>query len=58
VRGLGLFEVAQAGDMSQFSWTERLQLPFPAPRLFRRLVLLPVARFGMAASLRRFARLV
>jgi carbon monoxide dehydrogenase subunit G len=58
VRGLGLFEVAQAGDVSQFSWTERLQLPFPVPRLLRQLVLLPVARVGMAASLRRFARLV
>jgi Polyketide cyclase / dehydrase and lipid transport len=58
VRGLGLFEVAQAGGVSQFSWTELLQLPVPVPRLLRRWALLPVARWVMAASLRRFARLV
>jgi carbon monoxide dehydrogenase subunit G len=58
VRGLGLFEVTAAEGVTQFSWTERLQLPFPVPRALRQWVLLPVARWGMAASMRRFARLV
>jgi carbon monoxide dehydrogenase subunit G len=58
IRGLGLFEVAQAGGVSQFSWTEQLELPVPVPRPVRRWVLLPVASWVMATSLRRFARLV
>jgi carbon monoxide dehydrogenase subunit G len=58
IRGLGVFEVAQAGEVSQFSWTERLELPVPVPRPVRRWAMLPVARWVMAASLRRFARLV
>ncbi len=58
VRGLGLFEVAAVDGATQFSWTERLQLPVPVPRVLLERVLLPVARWGMAASLRRFARLV
>jgi carbon monoxide dehydrogenase subunit G len=58
IRGLGLFEVAQAGEVSQFSWTEQLVLPVPVPRLVRQWVLLPAARWVMATSLRRFARLI
>ncbi len=58
IRGEGRFEVAQAGQTSQFSWTEQLQLPVQVPRAVRQWVLLPVASWVMAASLRRFARLI
>jgi hypothetical protein len=58
VRGLGFFEVAAVDGLTRFSWTERLQLQVPVPRPLLERVLLPAARWGMAASLRRFARLV
>jgi carbon monoxide dehydrogenase subunit G len=58
VRGLGIFEVAPSGRQTEFRWTEQLQLPWPlAGRLGRRAVA-PLVRWGLAASLRRFARLV
>ncbi|HEY7146785.1 MAG TPA: SRPBCC family protein [Streptosporangiaceae bacterium] len=58
LRGEGLFEVSQAGEVSQFSWTERLQLPFAVPLPLLWWLLLPAARWGMAAALRRLARLL
>ena len=58
IRGLGLFEVAQAGEVSEFTWTEQLELPVPVPRPVRQWVLLPAGRWVMATSLRRFARLI
>jgi hypothetical protein len=58
VRGTGVFEVARRGPMSEFAWTERLRLPWPASgRLGQWLVARP-ARWLMGASLRRFTRLV
>jgi hypothetical protein len=58
VGGVSSFELDTAGNVSQFSWTERLQLRLPVPRPVRQWVLLPVLRWGMAVSLRRLARLV
>jgi len=66
VRGLGIFEVARRGELSQFRWTEQLELPLgSAGALGRWLVLplgravvAPLARRGLDASLRRFARLM
>ena len=66
VRGLGIFEVARRGELSEFRWTEQLELPLSsAGALGRWLVLplgraivVPLARRGLDASLRRFARLL
>jgi hypothetical protein len=58
VRGTGVFEVIRRGPLSEFAWTERLQLPWPASgRLGRRLTAGP-ARWVMGASLRRFRRVI
>jgi hypothetical protein len=58
VRGTGVFEVARRGSMSEFAWTEQLQLPWPASgRLGQWLIARP-ARWLMGVSLRRFTRLV
>ena len=58
VRGTGLFQVARHGPVSEFAWTERLVLPWPASgRLGRRLIARP-ARWLMDVSLRRFTRLL
>jgi hypothetical protein len=58
VRGTGVFEVARHGPVSEFAWTERLVLPWPASgRLGRRLIARP-ARWLMDVSLRRFTRLL
>ncbi len=56
VRGLGVFEVIPHGPLSEFAWTEELQLPWPVS-LGARLAARP-ARMIMDASLRRFARLI
>jgi hypothetical protein len=58
VRGTGRFEVAQAGPVSQFSWTETLQLPGILPKPLVRTLLVPAGRWLMATSLRRFSRLI
>ena len=58
VRGAGVFEVAPAGAMSEFAWTERLRLaPWVPGRLARWLAGGP-GRWVMDASLRRLRRLV
>jgi hypothetical protein len=58
VRGTGVFEVIPRGALSEFAWTERLQLPWPASGpLGRRLAAGP-AGWVMGASLRRFRRLI
>ena len=58
VRGAGIFEVREDGPECEFRWTEDLQLPFPATvgALVGRLVR-PAAEWGLASSLRRFARM-
>jgi carbon monoxide dehydrogenase subunit G len=58
VRGLGIFEVTRAGQQSEFRWTEQLQLPWPLSGRLGRWTVVPVARWSLDASLRRFARLV
>jgi hypothetical protein len=57
VRGTGVFEVIPHGPLSEFAWTERLQLPWPASGPLGRLVAGP-AGWVMGASLRRFRRLI
>ena len=56
--GLGTFEVARSGRQSEFRWTEQLRLPWPLAGELGRWTVAPVARWGLNASLRRFARLV
>jgi carbon monoxide dehydrogenase subunit G len=57
IRGAGIFEVRADGAVSEFRWTEQLQLPLPAGLggLVAR-VIRPLAERALAASLRRFAR--
>ena len=59
VRGSGIFEVIPVGEEADFRWTEDLELPLP-PALGKMagLVIRPVAEASLAASLRRFARLL
>ena len=59
VRGSGIFEVIPVGTECEFRWTEDLELPLP-PALGRLawLAVRPVAEWGLASSLRRFAKLV
>jgi Polyketide cyclase / dehydrase and lipid transport len=57
VRGTGVFEVARRGPVSEFAWTERLQLPRASGPLGRWLAGRP-AGWVMNASLRRLRRLV
>jgi carbon monoxide dehydrogenase subunit G len=59
VRGSGIFEVIPDGTECDFRWTEDLELPLP-PELGRLagLVIRPIAGWSLAASLRRFARLL
>src|ERR1019366_3724201 len=66
VRGLGVFEVVPHGPVSEFRWTEQVDLPLSsAGPLGRwvvdpvgRWVIAPLTRIGLTSSLRRFARLV
>jgi len=57
VRGDGLCEVMPAGAGSQFSWTEQLLLLLAVAGRLAWLMVCPLLQWGMAASLRRFARL-
>ena len=58
VRGLGIFEVIPSGQQAEFRWTELLQLPWPLSGRLGRWTIVPVSRWGLNASLRRFARLI
>ena len=58
VRGLGIFEVTGSGQQTEFRWTERLQLPWPLSGRRGRWMVVPPARWGLDASLRRLARLL
>jgi len=61
VRGYGVFEVRPRGDLSEFRWTEHVELPVPLPPALARLALAalaPAARLGLGSSLARFARLL
>ncbi|HEX3491116.1 MAG TPA: SRPBCC family protein [Streptosporangiaceae bacterium] len=63
VRGRGVFEVVPQGELSEFRWTELIDLPVPAAVrpaatwLGQRTVA-PLARLALDYALRRFARLV
>jgi hypothetical protein len=50
--------VTGRGPGSEFRWTERLQLPWPLSGWLGRLLVVPVARRSLAASLGRLARLL
>jgi carbon monoxide dehydrogenase subunit G len=59
VRGSGAFEVAElAPDRSRIVWSEWLDLPLGPLGRLGWLLVRPLARLGVARSLRRLARLV
>ena len=63
VRGGGIFEVVPAGDLSEFRWTELVELPVPpvirpAAALVARWTISPLVRVGLGYALRRLARLI
>jgi hypothetical protein len=65
VRGSGVFEVSAVGasrpgtpGMTEFAWSEQLQLPGPVAAMLGRWLIEPAGRWVMQLSLRRFARLV
>jgi carbon monoxide dehydrogenase subunit G len=63
VRGNSSFEVVPRGQLSEFRWTEMLELPVPAAirpaaTALGRWTLAPLARLGLGYALRRFARLL
>lgn len=55
VRGLGIFEVAPRGELTEFRWIELLELPVPGAAALARWTVAPLARRGLAIALRRFA---
>ncbi len=59
VRGSGAFEVRELGpSRSRIVWSEWLDLPLGPVGRLGWLLVRPLARFGVALSLRRLARLV
>jgi len=63
VRGNSSFEVVPRGELSEFRWTEMLELPVPAPvrpaaTVLGQWTLAPVVRLGLGYALRRLARLL
>jgi hypothetical protein len=58
VRGLGVFEVAAHGPVSEFAWTEKLLLPRPVPGWLARWLAGGPGRWLLDSSLRRLRRLV
>jgi carbon monoxide dehydrogenase subunit G len=63
VRGSGIFEVIPSGELTEFRWTEQVELPVPGAVqpgaiLVGRWTLVPLTRLALDYSLRRFARLV
>jgi carbon monoxide dehydrogenase subunit G len=63
VRGDGIFEVVPAGDLSEFRWTELVDLPVPAAirpaaTMLAQWTVGPLVRIGLDYALRRLARLI
>jgi carbon monoxide dehydrogenase subunit G len=63
VRGDGLFEVIPRGELTEFCWTEFVELPLPeaaqpAAAVLARWTLVPLTRLALAYALRRLARLI
>jgi len=62
VRGSGVFEVVPRGGVSEFRWTELVELPVPAAlapaaTMIGRWTIVPLTRLALGYALRRFARL-
>ena len=68
VRGSGIFEVIPDGELTEFRWTEVVELPLPAvlqrgpglraSRFLGRRAVGPLTRRSLQYALARFARLV
>jgi uncharacterized protein YndB with AHSA1/START domain len=58
VRGFGIMQVQPLGEGSRVTFTEELELPFGVLGRLGWPLARPFARWGIAASLRRMARLV
>jgi hypothetical protein len=68
VRGEGIFEVVPLGPLTEFRWTELVELPLPAVlrrglpggavALLGRPAVVPLTRWSLQYALRRFARLL
>jgi carbon monoxide dehydrogenase subunit G len=68
VRGSGIFEVIPHGELTEFRWTELVDLPLPAAlqrgtaeqaaQFLGRRAVVPVTRRSLQYALTRFARLV
>jgi carbon monoxide dehydrogenase subunit G len=68
VRGDGIFEVIPHGELTEFRWTELVELPLPAAlqrgsarqatQFLGRWAVAPLARRSLQHALTRFARLV
>jgi carbon monoxide dehydrogenase subunit G len=68
VRGSGIFEVIPHGELTEFRWTEVVELPLPAAlrrgralqatQFLSRRTVGPLTRWSLQYALARFARLV
>jgi hypothetical protein len=68
VRGDGIFEVVPHGELTEFRWTELVELPLPgalqrgsaqhATQFLGRWTVVPLTRRSLQYALDRFARLV
>jgi carbon monoxide dehydrogenase subunit G len=68
VRGSGIFEVVPAGQLTEFRWTELVELPLPAALqegtagrlagVLGRYAVVPITRWSLQHALHRFARLL
>ncbi len=56
VRGIGIFQVDPTPAGCRFTWAEELDLPFGVLGRVGWVVVKPLARLGLAASLRRMSR--
>ena len=58
VQGVGIFEIEATPTGSRFTWAEELELPFGLLGRLGWPLIKPLARLGLAASLRRMAKQV
>lgn len=56
VRGVGIFKIEATPTGSRFTWAEELDLPFGIVGRLGWPLIRPLARLGLAASLRRMAK--
>jgi len=57
VKGAGLFEVSSKNGVTYFTWTEYTELPFGIIGRAGWLLVGPLSKLGLTASLRRFKKL-